>query len=97
MSLPLFLYPKGLTVAEYYDDDYSYEVENPRGELVSVLFGNDFETDAHAQDLFKEAFFNNDEGAYQDLVDWLWDEHGIDFEGVFEWEDFREWYDANAA
>lgn len=80
-------------MAEYYDDD-DYSVEMPSSlELNSILFGNDFETDAHAQELFSQAFFDNNETAYQELVDWLWDEHGIDFEEAFDWEDFRSWYD----
>jgi hypothetical protein len=30
--------------------------------------------------------------AYEDLKDILWDEYGIDFEEIWDWEAFREWY-----
>ena len=57
-----------------------------------ILFGEGPELDMHAQHLFVEAFFDGKEDAYQELVDYFWDEYGLDFEEVFEWEDFREWY-----
>jgi hypothetical protein len=93
MGLPLFVPKIRALMAEYYDDDYSIE-DGSNADLNSILFGNDFETDEHAQVLFSKAFFDGDEGAYQDLVDWLWDEYEIDFEQAFDWEDFRAWYDA---
>lgn len=54
--------------------------------------------DEYAQHWFNESFLNGDlsdterENTYKELVDYLWDEYGIDFEEVFDWQDFREWY-----
>lgn len=81
----------------WYDDDEfgDYEVIEP-GEtpsLDSVLWDN-FSGDDRAQELFHDAFFEDNEKAYQDLIDYLWDVYGIDFEDAFDWEDFRSWYDA---
>lgn len=83
-------------MARYDDDEFGeyYVEDNPSGDLSDILFGNDFETDPRAQELFSEAFFHENAEAYQDLVDYLWDEYGIDFEDAFDWEDFRAWYDA---
>lgn len=59
-----------------------------------VLFReNDSHFDQRAQDLFSRAVFEGDKAAYSDLVDYMQEEYGIDFEEVFEWQDFREWYD----
>lgn len=81
-----------------YDDDefgeYYVEDNNPSDELSHILFGNDFEIDVHAQELFAHAMMDGDEQAYQDMIDYLWDQYGIDFEDAFDWEDFRAWYDA---
>lgn len=59
-----------------------------------VLFGPQGVEDQHAQDLFMEAYFENNTRSYVDLIDYMWREYGIDFEQSFSWEDFREWYDA---
>jgi hypothetical protein len=56
--------------------------------------------DEYAQYWFNEYFFNPDlsdsqrEEIYREMVDYMWDEYGIDFEQAFDWEDFREWYDS---
>ena len=34
------------------------------------------------------------EQSYADLCDYLWETYGIDFPEAFDWEDFRDWYDA---
>lgn len=77
---------------EYYVETTT-ELDQSR-ELNEILFGNNFESDARAQELFAQAFFDNDETQYQALVDYLWDTYGLDFEDAFDWEDFRSWYDA---
>ena len=59
-----------------------------------LVFGNESQVDSHAQELMKDAYFNGNEDAYVDLVEYMWDEYGLDWEDVFDWEDFREWYDA---
>lgn len=75
-----------------WNDDYLEEPDPPP--IGDILFGNEMVVDHHAQELFTEAFFGGgDEKAYEALVDYIWDEYGIDFEDAFQWEDFREWYD----
>lgn len=59
-----------------------------------VLFGPPGVEDMHAQQLFMDAYFENNTRAYIDLIDYMWREYGIDFEDAFSWADFREWYDA---
>jgi hypothetical protein len=56
--------------------------------------------DSYLQELFDIAMFDTDisrevrDDAYDSLVDYLWNEYGIDFEDMFDWEDYREWYDS---
>lgn len=76
-------------------DDYfeEYADSNP-DEVNEILFGDAMHVDMHAQELFMEAFFNDNDAAYIDLVEYMHDEYDIDFEDAFDWQDFREWYDA---
>jgi hypothetical protein len=73
-------------------DDNDYFDPPPSRDVNEILFGNDRVVDMEAQDLFREAFFNDNQGAYFDLIDYMWEQYGIDFEDAFTWEDFREWY-----
>lgn len=56
--------------------------------------------DFYLQDLFDTAMFDPDAThaerteAYDILVDYMWDEYGIDFEETFDWVDYKEWYDS---
>ena len=58
--------------------------------------------DMHLRELFDDALFDMDlskqdrDDAYDELVDYLWNEYGIDFEENFDWEGYREWYDSAA-
>lgn len=84
-----------------------YEVDDATGEIREIpvideheavsdlLFGPGYAQDTHAQELFFEAVFEKSQSAYDRLVDYVWDEYGIDFEEAFAWEDFREWYGNN--
>lgn len=76
-------------------DDYfdAYAVEN-QSEVNDILFGDVSHVDMHAQELFMEAFFNDNDSAYQELKDYMWEEYEIDFEDAFDWQDFRDWYDS---
>lgn len=77
-----------------YEDEYGeYFVDEPTPDIETVLW-NEGTADGRATELFEAAFFDNNDQAYQDLIDYLWDVYGIDFEDVFDWEDFRSWYDA---
>lgn len=87
----------GVTDFDVPDDWYGDE-ERLFDRLVSGddELGNDY----HLQDLFDDALFRDDltpqerEDAYQELIDYLWEEYQLDFEQVFDWEDYREWYDS---
>jgi hypothetical protein len=51
------------------------------------------------QELFDTSFLNPDvttderRDAYDELVEYMWNEYGVDFEDVFDWEDYRVYYD----
>ncbi len=78
---------------EWWGGDDSYGEMDDSDRLSDILFyENSGEWDSHAQDLFTEYMFHDNENAYNELVDYLWFEHGIDFELAFDWDDFREWY-----
>lgn len=70
--------------------------------LFNDLLGGDYEafTDTTLQGLFDLAMFDPDaspsqrQEAYDNLVDYLWTEYNIDFEDVFDWEDYRTWYES---
>lgn len=89
---------------QWQDNGEYYEIEQAVP-LNDILFGNALDVDLQAQALFMEAFFQGDDDvagpdnihikdtqAYADLIDYMWDVYGIDFEDAFSWEDFREWY-----
>ena len=44
-----------------------------------------------------QAMFDKDDRAYLDLIEYMHDEYGIDFEDSFHWMDFREWYEGQQA
>lgn len=56
--------------------------------------------DHHMHDLFWNVMYNDeltyDErlAEYQELAAYLYDTYGLDFEELWDWEDFREWYDS---
>lgn len=74
---------------EYYGPPDDLPIED-------ILFGlhGQYLQDDRAFNLFDKAFFDKDERAYRDLVDYMWDQYGIDFEDAFDWEDFRAWYES---
>ena len=83
------------------DGDYFDNSATPSYE--DLLFGDTNVMDQHAQDLFIDAYIgqpdsdgvrHKDDGAYIELVEYMWDQYGIDWEEVYDWEDFREWYNA---
>ena len=71
-------------------------------ELISETGESALADDRIFQALYDEAMFNFDL-SHQDRVDILdtmrdyaWDEYGIDFDDVFDWEAYREAYDSVA-
>lgn len=81
-----------------FPEEWEYEER----QLYEDLLGGERESfeDRELQDLFHDALFDLDidreerEHAYDDLVDYLYEEYGIDFEADFDWEGYREWYDS---
>jgi hypothetical protein len=77
-------------------DDFNNDYEVVPPDLNDVLFNeSDPDFDQHCQDLFVQAVLGEDGDAYMELCEYLWDNYGIDFEELFEWDDFREWYGNN--
>lgn len=56
--------------------------------------------DSHLQDLFDSAWFNPDVSredrldAREELREYLQDTYDVDFDEVFDWEDWAEWYES---
>ena len=87
--------------------DLSWEIPegSPFSEAQSALW-NDFtlgaapelHDDNIGQMLFHEALFDQDltpeqrDVVYDAMVEYMMDNYGIDFDDVFDWENFREWY-----
>ena len=85
------------------DDDsplYDVPVEEQQEFLYVTLGFADEPQDQYAHDMFW-AFAYDDSldyaqrmEIYQEFAEYIYDEYGIEFELVWDWEDFREWYDA---
>lgn len=79
----------------WYDEPWNngqdYFSEDPPN-VSEILFRNTRQ-DERALQLFTDYMFDDDELAYRELVDYMWDQYGIDFENAFVWEDFRKWYE----
>jgi hypothetical protein len=58
-----------------------------------------FQNDRMVQALYDTALFNYDiskedrNAVMGSLKDYMWDEYGVDFDDVFDWENYREAYD----
>lgn len=93
---------------DWWEDYLSEQTDWPRKEqeLFADLAGYDDSIleDRMLRSLFNGALFDLDvskperEAIYGNLVDYIWDEYGIDFESkdAFDWEGYREWYDSVA-
>ena len=59
-----------------------------------------FYEDRQLQALYDSALFNHDVSSddraaiIEGLRDYMWDEYGVDFDDVFDWEAYREAYDS---
>jgi len=84
-------------------DEYEPD-EFDRGEhqesLYELIGFNTEPSDPAVHDLFWEVMYNDEltadqrEDYYEQLEVYLYDMYGLDFEDLWDWEDFREWYDA---
>jgi hypothetical protein len=67
--------------------------------LYDVLGFRQLPLDQEAHQLFWDVMYNDELSygqrlqAYDDLSALIWDEYGIDFESVWDWDDFRSWYE----
>ncbi len=64
-------------------------------DYTDILFSNGPDLDPYAQELFSDWMGTGfkDDSALAELDRYMWQEYGIDFSDVFDWEDFREWYE----
>lgn len=88
-----------------YDDDESFDFgslpdDQQRDFLYDTLGFTETASDYEAHNLFWEVMYNDEltsadrEILYQQLLDHIWDEYGIDFDELWDWAAFREWYDS---
>ena len=90
---------------DYYDDDepFDYGSLDPAQQqnfLFEQLGFVGAPRDAEARDLFRDFMYNDELTGPQRLdieaqfIAYIYDEYGIDFYEVWDWEDFRSWYQA---
>ncbi len=85
-----------MATGEYEPDEFD------RGEhqesLYELIGFNTEPVDPAVHDLFWEVMYNDEltadqrEDYYEQLEVYLYDMYGLDFEDLWDWEDFREWY-----
>ncbi len=84
------------------DFDYGSLPIQEQQEFVYELIG--FKQDAlnpEAREMFWDVMYNDDMsyaermGLWNDLNTYMWDEYGIDMSDVWDWDDFRSWYDGS--
>lgn len=86
----------------YDDDDIPFSWSDSEMEFFDDFVGGEPELvdDTELQMLFHEALFDRDvtpgdrEHFRDDLEEYLWDKYEIDFNEIFDWEAYREAYDA---
>lgn len=88
-----------------WDDDFDYFIpeswSEEQADLYDQLVGSDpiVAGDQQLQFLYQEALFDMDLSAPDrqiiiDMLDeYLWEEYQIEFDDVFDWESYREWYE----
>jgi hypothetical protein len=81
---------------EYQPDDFD---RGEHQESLYELIGFFPDTgDITAHDLFWQVMYNDEltadqrEDYYEQLEVYLYDSYGLDFEDLWDWEDFRDWY-----
>lgn len=89
---------------DYYDDDRFDYGSLPPDQQQEFLFEQlgfiGAPRDETARDLFRDLMYNDNLSESQRLdvesefIAYLYDEYGIDFYDVWDWEDFRAWYDS---
>lgn len=59
-----------------------------------VLWDDSGSWDRQAADLFWAAYVDERPDALDELRSYMYDEYNIEWDEVFDWVDFREWYSA---
>jgi hypothetical protein len=76
-------------LAEWYDEyDLPDRLESNLDDII--------DNDDYLAGLIEDAFFDHVHGNeldYGDLKDYLAEEYGIDFDEVFDWDGWRDWYE----
>lgn len=88
-----------------WDDSFDYYVpstwSDEQADLYDSLLGGNgaIAGDQQLQFLYQEALYDMElspmdrEIVLEMLEDYLWSEYGIDFDDVFDWDGYREWYE----
>lgn len=69
-----------------------------RADEQDTYWNPDFDPTVH--DAFYDFWYNDEltvyerEATYEALIQMLWEEYGINFEDLWDWDAFREWYDS---
>lgn len=93
---------------DYEDDDEFFDYGSlPEDEQQEFLFGQigfDYAenemVDPELHDMFWDLMYNDELteedrlAVYAELSEYVWEEYGLVFAELWDWEDFRSWYDA---
>lgn len=86
------------------DDDEAFDygslsIEHQQEFVYELIGFKDRELDSDARAMFWDVMYNDELSlggrleAYEDLTEYLWEEYGIEFSEIWDWEDFRAWYE----
>lgn len=89
---------------DYYDDDEQFDYgslppDTQRDFLYELIGFNENARDSEVRSLFWDVMYNDELSigerlsAYDQLVDYLWNEYGMSFGDLWDWESFRQWYE----
>jgi len=87
---------------EYDDEDFDYgslSEDHQRDFLYDLIGFTHVEIDSEARDLFWSVMYDDELSVgqrldlYDQLTVYIQDNYGIDFNEIWDWEAFREWYD----
>lgn len=89
---------------DYYDDDEQFDYgslppENQRDFLYELIGFTENARDPDVRNMFWDVMYNDELSigarldTYDRLVDYLWNEYGMSFGDLWDWESFRSWYE----
>lgn len=93
-------------MADYEDDEYEppdygeLSREDQQDFLYDLIGFRDEAQDSEARQMFFDLMYNDDLdyadrlSTYENLSAHLWEMYGMDFEAIWDWADFREWYES---